>query len=318
MLVAVVCAVLFTVLLGNNFIEEAPVAVIDLDNSKYSHELIQEMDASPYIDINTVFHSAVNPKALFYRDRFAAVVYFPKDLEKNLYSDAAGQIGVFYDNTSIAQNADIMEALNTIVAEENNKLSAPETSRAERGITLRDRLLFNPQGPAAFSFISPASSSSSASSSMGPGRKRNMHDGRSSAILVPVDGSEPSVRALEKAVYLAEKCGSQVTLLTVVDMNKEINSFEQVSTGGYVPGELKEKGYQILLKLMPSIPKEIHVQAVVQIGDPAKNIVQYSEDHPTDLIIIGNRGLSGLKKILLGSVSNYVLLRSQVPILIMK
>jgi ABC-2 type transport system permease protein len=164
MLVAVVCAVLFTVLLGNNFIEEAPVAVIDLDNSKYSHELIQEMDASPYIDINTVFHSAVNPKALFYRDRFAAVVYFPKDLEKNRYSEAAGQIGVFYDNTSIAQNADIMEALNTIVAEENNKLSAPETSRAERGITLRDRLLFNPQGSAAFSFISPASSVPAATS----------------------------------------------------------------------------------------------------------------------------------------------------------
>ncbi|WP_256999259.1 universal stress protein [Megasphaera elsdenii] len=36
------------------------------------------------------------------------------------------------------------------------------------------------------------------------------------------------------------------------------------------------------------------------------------------MIIIGNRGLSGLKKILLGSVSNYVLLRNQVPILIMK
>lgn len=92
-------------------------------------------------------------------------------------------------------------------------------------------------------------------------------------ILVPVDGSEPSMRALEKAIYLAEKCGSHVTLLTVVDMNKEINSFEQVSTGGYIPGELKEKGYQVLLKLMPSIPKDIHVQAVVQIGDPAKNIV---------------------------------------------
>ena len=64
-------------------------------------------------------------------------------------------------------------------------------------------------------------------------------------ILVPVDGSEPSVRALEKAVYLAEKCGSQVTLLTVVDMNKEISSFEQVSTGGYVPGELP--GYTVRL-----------------------------------------------------------------------
>lgn len=73
-------------------------------------------------------------------------------------------------------------------------------------------------------------------------------------ILVPVDGSEPSRRALEKAVYLAQKCGSSLTLLTVVDMNKEINSFEQVSTGGYIPGELKEKGYKLLLKLMPLIP----------------------------------------------------------------
>lgn len=137
-------------------------------------------------------------------------------------------------------------------------------------------------------------------------------------ILVPVDGSEQSKRALEKAVYLAVKCGSRLTLLTVVDMNKEINSFEQVSTGGYIPGELKEKGYQILLKLMPLIPDSVQSDAVVQIGDPAQNIVAYSEEHDVDLIVIGNRGLSGLKKILLGSVSNYVLLRSHVPILIMK
>ena len=81
---------------------------------------------------------------------------------------------------------------------------------------------------------------------------------------------------------------------------------------------LKEKGYKLLLKLMPLIPDTIHAEAVVQIGDPAQNIVAYSEEHPVDLIIIGNRGLSGLKKILLGSVSNYVLLRSHVPILIMK
>ena len=149
MIVAVVCAVLFTVLLGNNYIQDAPVAVIDLDNSKYSHQVIDKMDASPYISIDTVLHTAVNPKSLFYRDRFAAVVYFPKDLEKNRYSDAAGTIGVFYDNTSIAQNADIIEGLNAIVAIENEKLAAPTTSRAERGITLRDRLLFNPQGSAA-------------------------------------------------------------------------------------------------------------------------------------------------------------------------
>ena len=38
MMVAIVCAVVFTLILGNNAIKEAPIAVIDLDNSRYSHE----------------------------------------------------------------------------------------------------------------------------------------------------------------------------------------------------------------------------------------------------------------------------------------
>lgn len=147
--VSIICSVLFTILLGNNFIKEAPVAVIDLDNSKYSHELIESMEASPNIDIQTVFHSAINPQSLFYGDTFVAVLYIPHELEKNRYSDSAGQIGVFYDNSSIAQNADVMESLHEIIALENEKLSVPQSSRMDKGITLRDRLLFNPQGSAA-------------------------------------------------------------------------------------------------------------------------------------------------------------------------
>ena len=67
---------------------------------------------------------------------------------------------------------------------------------------------------------------------------------------------------------------------------------------------------------MPRIPKEIHIQAVVQIGDPAKNIVQYSEDHPTDLIIIGTHGAKGIEKVLLGSVAERVLKRAGCPTLV--
>lgn len=149
MLVAVVCAVVFTILLGNNSIQKAPVAVIDLDNSRYSHEIIEEMDASPFIRIDAVFNNALKPTSLFYEDRYLAVVYLPQNLEKDRYSSQSGSIGVFYDNTSIAQNADVREALNSIVAAENAKLSRAEDSRAEQGISLRDRLLFNPQGSAA-------------------------------------------------------------------------------------------------------------------------------------------------------------------------
>jgi nucleotide-binding universal stress UspA family protein len=137
-------------------------------------------------------------------------------------------------------------------------------------------------------------------------------------ILVPVDGSDASRHALDKAVYLALHCGSELILLTVVDMNKEINSFEQVSTGGYIPSELKEKGYEILTDLMHRIPSEVNAKAVVRIGDPAPNIVEYSQENPVDLIVMGNRGQSHLKQILMGSVSQYVLLRSQIPVMINK
>lgn len=145
-----------------------------------------------------------------------------------------------------------------------------------------------------------------------------MQDINMQHILVPVDGSEPAKRALERAVYIARNCHSELTVLYVVDMNKEISSWEQVSTGGYIPGELKEKGYQILLDMMREIPKEIPAEAVVRIGDPAKEIVAYTEEHEFGLIVIGNRGFSQLKQIVLGSVSQYVLLRVTIPTLIVR
>lgn len=145
-----------------------------------------------------------------------------------------------------------------------------------------------------------------------------MQDINMQHILVPVDGSEPAKRALERAVYIARNCHSELTVLYVVDMNKEISSWEQVSTGGYIPGELKEKGYQILLDMMREIPKEIPAEAVVRIGDPAKEIVAYTEEREFGLIVIGNRGFSQLKQIVLGSVSQYVLLRVTIPTLIVR
>ena len=58
-------------------------------------------------------------------------------------------------------------------------------------------------------------------------------------ILVPFDGSEHAGRALASAANLAALGGAKLTLLHVVDLNKKISSIEQVSTGGYIPAELK-------------------------------------------------------------------------------
>lgn len=149
MMVALVCSIFFTLTLGNNVILKGPVAVIDLDNSKYSHEVAEEIDSSPFIHVTAVINSPVDPTTLFYEDKVLAVVYLPKDLEKDRYSSSSGAIGVFYDNTNLAQTAEIMESLNEIVAAENEKLGGEQPTRAETGITLRDRLLFNPQSSAA-------------------------------------------------------------------------------------------------------------------------------------------------------------------------
>ena len=140
LMVAVVIAVFFTLVLGNTSIQNAGITVIDLDNSRYSHELIQKIDASPYMQVNAVINTPVEPKTLFYRDQSVAVIYLPQGLEKDRYG-TSGSIGVFYDNTNTAQTADIKVALNELLAIDNQMASG---ATEESGISLRERNLFNP------------------------------------------------------------------------------------------------------------------------------------------------------------------------------
>ena len=142
-MVAVIISVVFTVFLGNNFARDAKVVVVDLDNSRYSHEVIDQINASQYMKVTAVVNTAADPKAFFYRDQCVAVVYMPKDLEKNRYTKQAGSIGVFYDNTNTAQTADIKAALNEIIATDN-QMAAAGTS--DTSIALHERNLFNPAG----------------------------------------------------------------------------------------------------------------------------------------------------------------------------
>lgn len=99
-MVVVVCTLLFTVTMGYNYAKEAPVAVIDLDNSRYSHELITKIDASPYIEVKAIINTLTDPTTLFYHDQCTAVVYFPQNFEKERYAAGAADVGIFYDNTN--------------------------------------------------------------------------------------------------------------------------------------------------------------------------------------------------------------------------
>ena len=148
-MVAMVITIFMSVLLNGNIAKGADVVVIDLDNSVYTRDLINKIDASEYMKVTAVLNSAIDPKELFYQDRAVAVVYFPRGLEKDRYTGTATNIGVFYDNTNTAQTSDIKAALNEIVGLDNAAAQGDvgSTNDSLKGqLQLATRNLFNPQG----------------------------------------------------------------------------------------------------------------------------------------------------------------------------
>lgn len=139
--VAMIISVFLSVLLAGNFSKDAPVIVIDMDNSKYSRELVTQIDASEYMHVKAVINAATNPEELFYRDEADAVIYLPEGLEKNFYGGSSAPVGIFYDNSNTAQTADIKVAMNELIAINNAMMSG-----SSGGLTLNDRNLFNPAG----------------------------------------------------------------------------------------------------------------------------------------------------------------------------
>ena len=141
---------------------------------------------------------------------------------------------------------------------------------------------------------------------------------RCDRILVPTDGSGQAFRAVNEAIQLAAGTGAQLTVLMVVDLNKHVAAFEQVSLSGYVPAELKIAAYQFLADLMHVIPSEIKARTRVEVGNPSEVICDVADEEQSDLIIMGSRGFGTFRSMLVGSVSHYVLQPAHCPVLIDK
>lgn len=137
-------------------------------------------------------------------------------------------------------------------------------------------------------------------------------------VLVPIDGSKASYKALSHAVYIAKHNKIELTLLYVVDLNKEVSDFERVSLSGYIPENIKNRGQEILTKLLREIPQEIKTNTIIEIGFPAEIIVEKAKEYNYDIIVMGSRGLGKIKSILMGSVSQYVLKYAHCPVLIVR
>ena len=137
-------------------------------------------------------------------------------------------------------------------------------------------------------------------------------------ILVPVDGSDASQRVIGHAVYLARLSGAKLTLLTVTDLNKKLTGLDRVFTGGYVPAELKEESWKLLMDIIRGIPSDIKAEPRVEIGAPPETISTVAENGDYDLVVMGSRGLNNVETIVLGGVSSYVIHHTTKPVLIVR
>lgn len=127
-------------------------------------------------------------------------------------------------------------------------------------------------------------------------------------ILVPVDGSEPNLKAIEEAKAMALKSESKIILLHVVDVDYLLDHS--------ILNELKEQKAKILNDAYERFIG-LDVEKYLILGDPAEEIIKKAKEDDIDLIIMAKRGLTGLKRYLIGSVTSKVVTHTEVPILVL-
>ena len=134
-------------------------------------------------------------------------------------------------------------------------------------------------------------------------------------ILVPIDGSEYSVRALNKAKELGEFYKAEITLLTVIYSGR----FENFELQKEVINSEEKAGQKLLLeasKVLEGYPYGFKTTS--RLGDTANEIISVAEKNDFDLIVLGSRGLGVFSRALLGGVSQKVVTHANTSVMVVK
>lgn len=135
-------------------------------------------------------------------------------------------------------------------------------------------------------------------------------------ILVPLDGSKHSMEGLHEAILLAKQFDAKITGLCVIPLTPPVampglqTSFKSYMTDG--AAKFMAEATKIASR------NGVNFQGKLIYGEASTEIVKFASDKKFDLVVIGSRGRSELKQLFLGSTSNAVVHRSQVPILVIK
>jgi nucleotide-binding universal stress UspA family protein len=139
-----------------------------------------------------------------------------------------------------------------------------------------------------------------------------------SRILVAVDSSDCAMKAFEYAIQLARVINAKVFVVHVVQ-NPAVTADALVSVSE-LKTSFKKQGRELLTSLSSIAEAKFgtKVETILEEGDPQKAILDTAKKSDANMIVIGSRGLSQIKELLLGSVSHSITKHANIPVLIVK
>lgn len=153
-------------------------------------------------------------------------------------------------------------------------------------------------------------------------------------LLIPVDGSLASFNAAKKSAEIAEKYGFNVRLITVIDYdsisrhNRNERLWRQVDgsiisgksramDNEELAGEMRENAWRLLDSMTEELDfGDVRVEKDVLFGEPYQMILEDAGKEKVDLIVMGNRGFSKIKRFFVGSVAQRVISEAACPVLV--
>ncbi len=131
-----------------------------------------------------------------------------------------------------------------------------------------------------------------------------------SVVVVGTDGSETAGRAVKSAAELASEVGATLHVLSAYGPSMRKDLERLVHGGGSVSAVLDDAAASVA-------DSDCQVEAHELAGDPAEGIMAFAIQNSADLIVVGNKGLGGVKG-MLGSVPSKIVKQSPCSVLIVK
>jgi nucleotide-binding universal stress UspA family protein len=134
-------------------------------------------------------------------------------------------------------------------------------------------------------------------------------------ILVALDGSKNSFRALEKSITLAKQMDAQITGIFIIQpFPTEMRLLKQT-----IENAIRKKTLKFMRVAKSKCEKnKVDFLDIIEYGHEDQAIVDFAKKYKFDMIVMGYRGMNPVKEAFLGSTSQYVVHVTKIPVLIVK